>query len=522
MLYYVLMDAKDTATLDLGSFDFTPDWAKKAAGVSAGKFSPEREEPRAPRAEGRDRPRTERKPFGDRRDGPRPPRDGARSFGDRRERPRFEPPKPLDVDVKILPETKALGTIMRKLQQSAQAFKLKDLAYFLLDNPASVLLKITPKGETPDARLTFHQCKACSYASTKRDDVINHILGSHIGDYYEAREIEVEPPKGTFTCVAKCGLTGELLGPPNVHEFNSVVREMLRTRFPNMREADYRAKIEMVRDAETIETWRKGATKKTVFVAKGAGADAPQLTREQAEGEFRRTILDNLLDAPKTLMMTAEAALKSDLKPLVWAVRDALQLENRAPYNMLFALRGAFHHRKMKFFRANDARGPEFVIGHDLREFDASHAIPELARTAAFIAQNPCCTKAEILAADPAAEAQLAWLVSTGHVVSFTNGVFSAVEKFPKYGPQWRNKKKDKAPAKPDVKAEEPPAPEAPAAETPAPETPVAEAPAPEVPVAETPAPEAPASEAPVAEPVAEEVLKKDAEQDETAPQLAE
>ena len=183
------------------------------------------------------------------------------------------------------------------------------------------------------------------------------------------------------------------------------------------------------------------ATKRTVFVAKGqAEAEGvATLTREQAEGEFRRTIMPSLLDAPKHLMITADVALKSPLKPLQWAVKDALEAERRAPYAMCFALRGAFHHRKMNFFRANDARGPEFVIGLELKAFDAEHAIPELAKVANFIKENPCCDKSEF-PSDAETAQHLQWLATTGHVVAFTNGVYSAVEKFPKYGPQWKKR----------------------------------------------------------------------------------
>lgn len=514
--------------LDLGSIDFTPDWAKKDAGVTVGKTSPQRDFPEKKPFD-RERKPFERKgggfggkkPFGDRRGG----------FSDRK--PRFEErPKPLDVDIKILPETKALGTIIRKLQQDFHAYKLKDLAYFLLDNPSSILLKISPRrpndqqgqGAAPQ-RLAFHQCKACTFAASTADAVAAHAIAAHLGDYYDAKEIECEPPKGNFNCVAKCGLSGVLLGPPNVHEFNSTVREMIRTRYPNMSEAEYRSRIVMVREPEAIEEWRKGAVKKTVFVAKGAGEGAPQLTREQAEGEFRRTILPSLLDQPKNLLVTAEAALKSEEKPLLWAVRDALEAERRAPYAMIFALRGAFHHRKMVFFRANDARGPEFVVGHELKEFDAAHAIPELAKIAGFIAENPCQPKAVICKGDAEAEKHLSWLVSTGHVVAFSNGVYSSVEKNPKYGPQWQKK----------LAAKEEKAPEAPAAETPATpaEAPVAEAPAVEAPAAaeEAPVAEAPVVEAPAAaeapapvENAAEQTItntQEPVETNETAAQLA-
>ena len=490
----------------LGSFNFTPDWAKKDERISVGNVRPERERD----ASGGDRGRNSadgRKPFS-----PKGPRDRKPS-GDRDRKPRFEDrPRPLDCDVKILPEPKALGTIFRKLRSDAHAFKLKDLAYFLLDNPESILLKIVPKSEQ-----TFFQCKACGFASTRREDVESHILSVHIGDYYESREVECEPPKGNFSCVARCGLSGVLLGPPNIHEFNSVVKEMVRTRYPDMTEEQYRSHIEMVHDKDVIEEWRSGATKKTVYLAKGVEGASP-LARDQAEGEFRRTIMPSVLDEPKNLVITADAAMKSPCKPLVWAAKDAVEAERRAPYGMCFALRGAFHHRKLKFFRANDSRGPEFVTNVEYRKFDAAHAIPELAFAAKFIADNPCCDKTEFPKDVPDFEKHVAWLVETGHVVAFTNGVYSEVDKFPKYGPQWkkrRNVAETKAAAPETAKAETPETPDNP--ETPeTPENP--EKPEnPEIP--ETPEnPETPvAQEATEVPETAKEEIK-----DETAAELAE
>ena len=464
------MSEENGNILDLGSIDFTPDWAKKDAGVSVGKIRPERadrEEGRGKREEGRGfgKPFGDRKPFGEKKPFSKKPFGDRKPFaGARRPRPEFERPKPLEAEVKILPETKALGTIIRKLQSDTHAYKLKDLAYFFLDNPSSVLLKITPKAkqdgggrEAGDARCeVFYQCKACGFASTEQGDVLDHIVSAHLGEYYDSKEIECEPPKGNFNCVAKCGLSGVLLGPPNIHEFNAVVKEMIRTKYPEMSEEQYRSHIEMVRDADTIEEWRKGATKKTVFFAKGTAEQegAQSLSREQAEGEFRRMILPSLIDQPKHLMITADVAMKSPVKPLQWAVKDALEAERRAPYNMCFALRGAFHHRKMKFFRANDARGPEFVTNVEYKEFDAAHAIPELAAAAKFVAEHPCCDKTEF-PQEPNFEKHLAWLVTTGHAVAFTNGVYSAVEKFPKYGPQWKKRSaQPAAPAPTEVKVE--------------------------------------------------------------------
>ena len=511
------MSEENGNLLDLGSIDFTPDWAKKGAGVSVGKFRPQADERRGERKSfggskpfGDRAPSGDRKPFGERKPFAKRPFDGRMRAEAR--------PRPLDVDVKILPDPRALGTIIRKLQNDIHAYKLKDLANFLLDNPSSVLLKITPRpSDDPAARQPhFHQCKACGFASTNGADVVEHVVNAHLGDYYDAKEVPCEPPKGNFSCVAKCGLSGVLLGPPNIHEFNAVVREMIRTKYPAMSEADYRARIEMVRDADAIEEWRKGATKKTLFFPKGTADQegAQGLAREAAEGEFKRTILPSLLTEPKHLMITADVAMASPVKPLQWAVRDALEAERRSPYNMCFALRGALHHRKLKFFRANEPRGPEFVTNVEYRAFDAAHAVPELAAAARFVEENPCCDKSEF-PAEPDFEKHMAWLVTTGHVVAFTNGVYSAVEKFPKYGPQWKKRKaKADAPA-PAPEAEQPPAADAP---VPAPE-PAPEAPAPE---SAAEAPDAVPAPEPAAEAETVEEKKVEEKKDETAAVVAE
>ena len=133
---------------------------------------------------------------------------------------------------------------------------------------------------------------------------------------------------------------------------------------------------------------------------------------------------------------------------------------------------------------------------------------------ASFIETHPCCDRNEILR-EPSLSSlgddlgkQLDWLVSTGHVVAFTNGVFSKVEKYPKYGPQWKKRpEKSSAPAVSAAAAE--PA-EKPVEAEPA-ESPAADESA-EIPVA------AETVEATVQEVKVEEEVKKD----EAADQLAE
>lgn len=486
------LNAADLSSL--GSFDFTPDWAK-AKPDDKSKFA--RFEERGERNERRERPeRRERREE-------RPPRENFKRDERRAPQRRNEERaprqfiKPMDAEVRILPAQNELGPIIRKIQTSHCAYPLKKLAYFFLEHPAACVLRVTPNKVDGAAEVAFYQCKACGFVAFSEDELVQHILAAHLGDYYDAKEIECEPPKGAFNCVAKCGITGELLGPPNLHGFDALVRERVRTRFANMSELEYRSRIEMVRDSESVEAWRATATKKTVYlpkvteptapVAEGEEAPAPvELEREQAEMEFRRNVLPGLMNITnKSVDITAEQALKVTNKPFLFACRDALRQEQRRPASLFYALRGAFHHRKLAFFRANDPRGPEFVVSVIGQALDKAHAIPELAAIVEFVESKGLTSRGEIVEAlaknDDAKKAEilthLNWLAEKGHLVEFFDGVISTPSANPKYMP-FRAKRLATKPAEAEAVAPAPvaePAPveaSAPAAEAAPAETP--------------------------------------------------
>ncbi len=492
----------------LGSFDFTPDWAKGRPDDTS-KYA--RFESREERGDRGDRGERARFPQGgqrrddhgggrrfpqggQRRDerggGDRPRRDDRPRFQRGGERPQRPFVKPLDVDVRILPEQRQLGDFIRKIQSAPyMAYPLKQLAYFFLAHPEACVLRVSPKKDAEP--ISFHQCKACGFVAFSEDELMAHVVAAHLGDYYDCEEVECEPPKGTFSCVARCGLSGELLGPPNLHGYDARVREMLRTRYPDMDESAYRARIEMVRDPEVVEQWRKSATKKTIYRRKGpqaaepaaegeAPAEVPAVEREMAELEFRRLFAPALLTTPRTVDITADKALKSSNLGLVFACRDAIQREKRFPSSLFFALRGAFHHRKLQFFRANDQRGPEFVIAVKPSALDTAHAIPELAELVKYVENHldvsPGAVTAALSGGDPekakVAKAHIMWLLEKGHLVCYANGGLVS----PAEHPYWRPRQNRPEQPKPAAAVSTPEAPK-PETSEPAPTEPEASKP---------------------------------------------
>ena len=409
--------------------------------------------------------------------GPRPQyrddnRDDRRSFNDggyrSRDREAYQPQQPaLPLEIRVLPEQKALGAVIRRIQTSHRAFPLRDIAWLFLDNPNSCLIRIEPLKDQP---LPLFQCKVCGYPALTEEEVRGHLINRHLEDFFDCEDVDCDPPTGEFNCVARCTLSGELLGPPNHHSFSVKVQEMLRTRYPNMSDEAYRSRIEMVRESEVIEQWRQQCTKKKVYRRKGAtsqeeelppaqdptaegGAEtppeaaaepapkAPSFAREVAELVFLREVVPEQLASVKHLICTAGVATQTSSRPLAMMLRDALTRERRFPASLFFALRGAFRHRKLCLFRANEPKGIDFAMLKTPTVLDTTHTVKILQDILTHVETNSACTKADLVSALGGTEEekrkevliQLAWLVERGHIIEFYNDVLSVPSEYPAF-----------------------------------------------------------------------------------------
>ena len=417
--------------------------------------------------------------------------------------------KPLDAEIRILPNQKSLGSIIKTLQGTHVAYPVKKFVSMFLENPQACLVRFEAK---PETEVLFWSCKACGLVALSEAEIVQHISSQHLGDFFEISEEPCEPPSGVFPRVAKCTITGEWVGAPNHHSYKHRVAELAAK--VGMEERDYLRTLEMHTDPESIEAWKQSVTTQTVYRLKQTSeptppsegtpeaqegeapvqTERPAYSRDQAEAIFRRDILPTLIASAKHVCLPVSLAQTSPSLPLKLLLKYTLRDEQRYPRSLFFALRGAFRHRKFTLFRGNDARGPEFVANMVPTPFTTEHAVAEIKAAIDYVATHPLCTRGELLTALKAAlpemeiptlARQIAFLFQKGHIVEYYNGVLALPEDNPKF-------RKLPEEMKRPAEATDAAAPEAQAAE------PTPEPSAPEMP--EEPA--APTPEAPAAEPV--------------------
>ena len=133
--------------------------------------------------------------------------------------------------------------------------------------------------EPPKPKPLFHISVPDGIPFESDEAAVSHVLSRHLDKFFDLAEVEVEPPKGNFQVINKCGVTGELLGPPNYHRYNQIVQQHYAAKLASrMAFEAFRSRIETIRDPEVVNQWlakMKKTTRYTWKLASKPAAAAP-------------------------------------------------------------------------------------------------------------------------------------------------------------------------------------------------------------------------------------------------------
>jgi hypothetical protein len=134
-----------------------------------------------------------------------------------------------------------------------------------------------------------------------REEAVSHFLHSEgIKEFYRVEETELEEPKGVFTSIAVCGMTGEILGPASHHSYQTTLHRIHRERFSDMRFEDYKRRVRTENSPEIIEKWKDSQKRGQVWIhltpSLEEGAEPFKLkSRSEMEAHFRKTHAETLV-----------------------------------------------------------------------------------------------------------------------------------------------------------------------------------------------------------------------------------
>lgn len=245
----------------LSSISLGPDW------VSGKKKNPPL--PRESRDQSRSRGRggPSREPRKDRRGGAFKRPDRRQSPG-REERPeRSQPFQPI-IAADFYPEEEPFKVLAQAIRNSYRTFELFEIARLILEkNDRFVCVVKDPAQKDGEAALLYASVPD-GLPFKSEEEALSHAIRHYMSEFFNLEEVEGEAPTGTFQVVHKCGLTGELLAPPNYHRYQAICREHHANKLAHLPYSKFEQRIESSREEEDIQKWLEGMKTQTRFIWK--------------------------------------------------------------------------------------------------------------------------------------------------------------------------------------------------------------------------------------------------------------
>lgn len=413
--------------------------------------------PRPPRRdqgrEGRPPGRPEQGP-GARREGDRPGR-----FGPPRREERREPlPPPLEINVSFNPEEKGVESLARQIRLTGRAYPLFDIAFLVLKKPDRyhVRFNVLKKPDGQVAQPLF-VCDLDETLWLSEQEAVDYVLNKHFATFYQPERTATEPPKGTYTFVAQCGMSGTILGPPNYHDYQNKLRKLHAERFSRMPFDVFKARIKIVRDEAVVKKWLDDQSWKTEFICLNVPEALKLGSREEVEKHFREVHLANVIKAVESHTLSGTAAQALPSRVLQAAVRRSWDEQMRFPIRVVNTLSQQFAGHGLQFFKVNKTVTHVAVARPHYLDLDVTPVSDGIRRIVEFINATSSSSRRKILAAlapssvpatPPAAPttapeteasapgpeaaaviSDLHWLIHQGHVIEFANGLIELAKK---------------------------------------------------------------------------------------------
>ena len=397
------------------------------------------------------------------------PREGRQEAG-RRFEPREAPPAPLplpQLSATILPDEKGLDSLARQIRMTGRAYPLFDIAQLILQKPERQQVRWDVIKDPAGKPLQpLYLCALDDSLWLSEDEAVTHLLGRNFDMFYKAEKTATEPPKGTYTFVAQCGMSGTILGPPNYHDYQSKLHKLHNERFARMPFEAFKARVKIVKDEAVVKKWIEDQSTKTLYTCLNV-PEAPSLpNREAVEKHFREVHLPNLIKLVESHTMSGPAGRQLRSPALQRLLRSAWEEQRRFPLKLATTLSQQFATRGLQFFKVNRTVTHVSVARPRFLDMEATPVSEGVRRIVEFINATTKCTRRKLIEAlvptpppaplatsppatvetppapvpvpAPAPEAgpehtalasDLHWLVHEGHVIEFANGILETAKR---------------------------------------------------------------------------------------------
>jgi hypothetical protein len=367
-----------------------------------------------------------------------------------------------EINLALIPEEKGVESLARQIKTTGRAYPLFDIAQMILQKPDRHTVKFTIKKNAEGQPVQpLFVCALDDTLWLSEDEAVAHVLQKHFGTFYQAERTATEPPKGKYTFVAQCGMSGVILGPPNYHGYQEQLRKLHSERFSRMPFEMYKSRVKIVRDEEVVKKWVEDLSWKTEYICLNLPEPLRLGNMEAVEKHFRETHKEAIIKPVEAHTLNGAASRNLRSPELARAVRSVWDDQRRFPLQIATVLSQQFASHGLQFFKVNKTLTHVSVARPHYLDLEASPVSEGVKRIVDYVNAHPKCTRRQLIESlaptpppapipiavpgepvpAPAPEslaptteqtaviADLHWLVHQGHVIEFANGTLETAKK---------------------------------------------------------------------------------------------
>jgi len=331
--------------------------------------------------------------FGDRRGGPRP--DYRRD--DRREP--VEPDVPLpELNVAFVPEEKGVEQLARQIRMTGRAYPLFQIAQLILQKGErySVHLAARKKADGTSAQ-PIYVCALDDTPWTSEDEAVAHVLKNHFATFYQTDRTPCDPPKGVYTFVAQCGMSGIILGPPNYHDYQNQLRKLHTERFARMPFDVFKSRVKIVKDEAIVKKWIEEQSSKIEYSCLNVPEPLKLPTFEEVEKHFRATHKDSIIKPVDTFIVAGLASRSLRCLGLQRLIRQEWEHQRHFPLPIATRLSQQFASHGLQFFKVDRTFTHVGVARPQFLDIESNPVSDGIKRIVDFINGHPKCTRKKLI-----------------------------------------------------------------------------------------------------------------------------
>jgi hypothetical protein len=302
--------------------------------------------------------------------------------------------------VAFIPDDKGVDSLARQIKMTGRAYPLFEIAQMVLQKPERYSVTLTTK-KKPDGTVTqpLFVCALDETVWLAEDEAVRWALDKHFETFYQPEKTQIEPPKGTYTFVAQCGLSGVILGPPNYHDYQNRLHKLHADRFANLPFEVYKTRVRIVKDEAVVKKWIDDQSWKIEYVCLNLPEPLKLGSRDEVEQHFRQLHLPNIIKPAETARLNGLASRTIRSSGLARLIRQNWEDQRHFPLQVATILSQQFAARGLQFFKVNKTVTHVAVARPHFLDMELTPVSEGVKRIVDYINTHPKRTRRDVVEA---------------------------------------------------------------------------------------------------------------------------